>query len=81
MSNFKSLIAAALLCGVAAASFAQVAVPAKDAGAAVGVSPVKPTAAKKAHAPAKKVAAKKHRAKKIHKAGAAKKSANVVPAA
>jgi len=79
MSNFKSLIAAALLCGVAAVSFAQVPAPAKDAGAAV--SPADPAVKKKAHAPAKKVAAKKRPAKKVHKAGAAKKSARVVPAA
>lgn len=81
MSNFKSLVAAALLCGVAVVSFAQVPAPAKAAGASVAVSPAEPAAAKKAHAPAKKMAAKKHVAKKVHKNGVAKKSASVVPAA
>lgn len=78
MLNIKTLIATVLLSSIAAVSFAQTPVTAKDVAATAPAAVTAPTPATKAAPTVKKTVTKKHVAKKAHKASATKKAGTVV---
>lgn len=81
MTNFKTLIAVALVSTFAVASFAQAPATPKDAAMAVPAAVTTPAdATAKPAAPVKKHVVKKHAAKKVEKVAATPKAEAAAPA-
>lgn len=80
MTNFKTLIAAALVSGFAVASFAQAPAAPKDAAKAAPAVTAPADATAKPATPVKKHVVRKHAAKKVEKATTAPKAEAAAPA-